>query len=169
MVLYQWVQRATCHSTCVNGERDILGLWVGDGSEGAKFWLQILTELKNRGVADVCIAVSDDGLKGLPDAINSVWELTTVQACIIHVIRNSFRYASRKYWDQVARDLRPVYTAATESAARDRFEEFTDKWGRLYPAITKLWQHAWTEFAPFLDYTTSRSARLSAAQTRSSR
>jgi putative transposase len=71
----------------VNGERDILGLWVGDGSESAKFWLQILTELKNRGVADVCIAVCD-GLKGLPDAINTVWELTTVQACIIHLIRN---------------------------------------------------------------------------------
>jgi putative transposase len=91
----------------VNGERDILGLWVGDGSEGAKFWLQILTELKNRGVADVCIAVCD-GLRGLPDAINTVWELTTVQACIIHLIRNTFRYASRKCWDQIARDLRPV-------------------------------------------------------------
>src|SRR4249920_2919427 len=71
----------------VNGERDILGLWAGDGSEGAKFWLQVLSELKNRGVADVCIAVCD-GLKGLPDAINTVWEFTTVQACIIHVIRN---------------------------------------------------------------------------------
>src|SRR5215207_3380046 len=85
----------------INGERDILGLWLGDGGEGAKFWLQVLTELKNRGVQDVCIAVCD-GLKGLPDAINSVWELTTVQACIIHLIRNTFRYASRKYWDQIA-------------------------------------------------------------------
>jgi putative transposase len=135
----------------VNGERDILGLWAGDGNEGAKFWLQILTELKNRGVADVCIAVCD-GLKGLPDAINTVWELTTVQACIIHLIRNTFRYASRKYWDQIARDLRPVYTAATEAEAGARFSEFADKWGRLYPAITKLWQNAWSEFVPFLDY-----------------
>jgi len=135
----------------VNGERDILGLWAGDGNEGAKFWLQILTELKNRGVADVCIAVCD-GLKGLPDAINTVWELTTVQACIIHLIRNTFRYASRKYWDQIARDLRPVYTAATEAEARARFSEFADKWGRPYPAITKLWQNAWSEFVPFLDY-----------------
>jgi putative transposase len=135
----------------VNGERDILGLWVGDGSEGAKFWLQILTELKNRGVADVCIAVCD-GLKGLPDAINTVWELTTVQACIIHLIRNTFRYASRKYWDQIARDLRPVYTAATEAEATARFSEFAEKWGRLYPAITKLWENAWSEFVPFLDY-----------------
>ena len=135
----------------VNGERDILGLWAGDGNEGAKFWLQILTELKNRGVTDVCIAVCD-GLKGLPDAINTVWEFTTVQACIIHLIRNTFRYASRKYWDQIARDLRPVYTAATEAEARLRFTEFAEKWGRPYPAITKLWQNAWSEFVPFLDY-----------------
>jgi putative transposase len=135
----------------VNGERDILGLWAGDGSEGAKFWLQVLTELKNRGVADVCIAVCD-GLKGLPDAINTVWELTTVQACIIHLIRNTFRYGSRKYWDQIAHDLRPVYTAATEAEARARFEEFAEKWGTPYPAIKRLWENAWSEFVPFLDY-----------------
>ena len=103
----------------VNGERDILGLWAGDGSEGAKFWLAVLTDLKNRGVQDVCIAVCD-GLRGLPDAINTVWELTTVQACILHLIRNTFRYASRKYWDQIAHDLRPVYTSATETEARLR-------------------------------------------------
>jgi transposase-like protein len=135
----------------VNGERDILGLWAGDGSEGAKFWLAVLTDLKNRGVQDVCIAVCD-GLRGLPDAINTVWELTTVQACILHLIRNTFRYASRKYWDQIGHDLRPVYTAATEAEARLRFEEFTEKWGKPYPAITKLWQNAWSEFVPFLDY-----------------
>jgi putative transposase len=115
------------------------------------FWLQILTELKNRGVADVCIAVCD-GLKGLPEAINTVWELTTVQACIIHLIRNTFRYASRKYWDQIAHDLRPIYTAATEAEALARFTEFADKWGRPYSAIHKLWANAWSEFVPFLDY-----------------
>jgi putative transposase len=135
----------------VNGEREILGLWAGDGSEGAKFWLAVLTDLKNRGVQDVCIAVCD-GLRGLPGAINTVWELTTVQACILHLIRNTFRYASRKYWDQIAHDLRPVYTAATEAEARLRFEEFTEKWSKPYPAITKLWQNAWSEFVPFLDY-----------------
>jgi putative transposase len=135
----------------VQGERDILGLWAGDGGEGAKFWLAVLTELKNRGVADVCIAVCD-GLKGLPDAINTVWELTTVQACIIHLIRNTFRFASRKYWDQIAHDLRPVYTAATEADARARFEEFAEKWGKPYPAIKQLWENAWSEFIPFLDY-----------------
>jgi len=75
-----------------------------------------------------------------------------VQACIIHLIRNTFRYASRKYWDQIARDLRPVYTAATEAESRARFTEFAERWGRLYPAITKLWENAWSEFVPFLDY-----------------
>jgi transposase-like protein len=135
----------------VNGERDILGLWVGDGNEGAKFWLQILTELKNRGVADVCIAVCD-GLKGLPEAINTVWELTTVQACIIHLIRNTFRYASRRDWDAIGRQLRPIYTAPTAAAAGDRFAEFAEAWGGQYPAVIKLWQSAWEEFIPFLDY-----------------
>ena len=142
----------------VAGERDILGLWAGDGGEGAKFWLAVLTELKNRGVADVCIAVCD-GLKGLPEAITTVWERTVVQTCVIHLLRNSFRYASRKYWDEMARDLRPVYTAPSEAAARDRFDEFADKWGAQYPAIIRLWTNAWSEFVPFLDYTTWRSAR----------
>lgn len=135
----------------VNGERDILGLWAGDGGEGAKFWLSVLTDIKNRGVADVCIVVCD-GLKGLPDAINTVWALAVVQTCIIHLIRNTFRYASRKYWDEIARDLRPVYTAPSESAAKERFDEFTGKWGERYPAITRMWENAWSEFVPFLDY-----------------
>src|SRR3954449_1365737 len=135
----------------VSGERDILGLWAGDGGEGAKFWLQVLTELKNRGVADVCIAVCD-GLKGLPDAITAVWELAVVQQCIIHLIRNTFRFASRKYWDQISRDLRPVYTAASEAEALARFAEFDQKWGKPYPAISRLWRTAWSEFVPFLDY-----------------
>ena len=135
----------------VGGERDILGLWAGNGGEGAKFWLQVLTELKNRGVQDVCIAVCD-GLKHLPDAITAVWEQTVVQQCIIHLLRNTFRYASRKYWDQIAHDLRPVYTAATEGEALARFDEFEEKWGKPYPAISRLWRSAWSEFVPFLDY-----------------
>jgi putative transposase len=135
----------------VTGERDILGLWAGDGGEGAKFWLAVLTELKNRGVADVCIAVCD-GLKGLPEAITTVWEHTVVQQCIIHLLRNTFRFASRKYWDQIAHDLRPVYTAASEAEALARFEEFEEKWGKPYPAISRLWRNAWSEFVPFLDY-----------------
>jgi putative transposase len=135
----------------VGGERDILGLWAGDGGEGAKFWLAVLTELKNRGVADVCIAVCD-GLRGLTEAITTVWERAVVQTCVIHLIRNTFRYASRKYWDQMARDLRPVYTAPTEAAAKERFTEFAATWGQQYPAIVRLWDNAWAEFVPFLDY-----------------
>ncbi len=135
----------------VNGERDILGIWAGEGGEGAKFWLSVLTEIKNRGVADVCIVVCD-GLKGLPEAINTVWELAVVQTCIIHLIRNTFRFASRKYWDEMARDLKPVYTAPSESAAKERFTEFAGKWGGQYPAIVKMWDNAWSEFVPFLDY-----------------
>jgi len=135
----------------VNGERDILGLWAGDGSEGAKFWLAVFTEVKNRGVQDVCIAVCD-GLKGLPEAITTAWPLATVQACVIHLIRNTFRYASRRDWEALSKDLRPVYTAATEAAAAARFDEFATAWGGQYPAIVKLWKTAWSEFIPFLDY-----------------
>jgi transposase-like protein len=135
----------------VNGERDILGLWAGDGSEGAKFWLSVLTEIKNRGVEDVCIAVCD-GLKGLPESITTTWQYATVQACILHLIRNTFRYASRRDWDELARDLRPVYSAPNAEMAGVRFEEFADKWGARYPAIINLWRSAWEEFIPFLDY-----------------
>jgi len=87
--------------TC-NGERDILGLWAGDGGEGAKFWLSVLTEIKNRGVQDVCILVCD-GLKWLPDSVTATWPLTIVQTCVIHLLRNSFRYASRKDWDELSK------------------------------------------------------------------
>jgi putative transposase len=135
----------------VNGERDILGLWAGDGGEGAKFWLQVLTEIKNRGVADVCMLVCD-GLRGLPDSVANVWPLTVVQTCVIHLLRNSFRYAARQDWDKLARDLKPIYTAPSEAAAAARFEEFTETWGGRYPAIVKLWRSAWAEFVPFLAY-----------------
>ena len=135
----------------VNGERDILGLWAGDGGEGAKFWLSVLTEVKNRGVSDVCLVVCD-GLKGLPESVTTTWPLAVVQACIIHLIRNTFRYASRRDWDKLGKDLRPVYTAPTEAAAVARFDEFAETWGTAYPAIVKLWRSAWSEFVPFLDY-----------------
>jgi putative transposase len=93
----------------VDGTRDILGLWAGEhgDGEGAKYWLRVLTEIKNRGVADCCIAVCD-GLKGLPDAVAAVWPQTVVQTCIVHLLRNSFRYASRKDWSQIAKDMKPV-------------------------------------------------------------
>lgn len=134
-----------------DGTRDILGLWAGDGGEGAKFWLQVCTELRNRGVEDVLMAVCD-GLKGLPDAINEVWPRTVVQTCVIHLLRASFRYASRAHWDAIARALKPVYTAPTEAAALERFLEFAETWGGKYPAIVRMWENAWSEFVPFLAF-----------------
>jgi putative transposase len=104
------------------GRRDILGLWAGDGGKGAKHWLHVLTELKNRGVADVLMVVCD-GLTGLPDAITTVWPATITQTCVVHLLRNSFRYAGRQHWDAIAKALKPVCTAATEAAARERFAE----------------------------------------------
>jgi transposase-like protein len=134
-----------------NGERDILGVWAGDGGEGARFWLQVFSELKNRGVNDVLIAVCD-GLKGLPEAITTTWERTIVQQCIVHLIRNSFRYAGRQHRDGIVKALKPVYTAPSEQAAKDRFAEFTAEWGQRYPAIVRLWESSWAEFVPFLEY-----------------
>jgi putative transposase len=97
----------------LEGHKDILGMWFGDGvGESAKFWMVVLTELRNRGVADVFFLVCD-GLKGLPDSVNAVWPRTIVQTCLIHLIRNSFRFASRKYWDELSRDLKPIYTPST--------------------------------------------------------
>jgi putative transposase len=123
----------------VDGERDVLGLWAGEhgDGEGAKYWLRVLTEIKNRGVRDVCMLVCD-GLKGLPDAVSAVWEKTIVQTCIVHLLRNSFKYASKRDWAQVAKDLKPVYTAASEAEALDRFAEFSGKWEKRYPAIIRV-------------------------------
>ncbi len=137
----------------VEGRRDILGLWAGDGGEGAKHWMHILTEIKNRGVNDVLMLVCD-GLRGLPDAVETVWPRTTVQTCVVHLLRNSFRYAARQDWDKIARVLKPVYPAATEEAALERFAEFVDAWGKKYPAIVRLWENAWEEFTPFLRFDT---------------
>jgi transposase-like protein len=135
----------------VEGHRDILGIWAGDGGEGAKHWLAVLTELKNRGVDDVLMLVCD-GLKGLPQAVEAVWPRTIVQTCVIHLLRNSFRYAARQDWDKIARALKPVYTASTEEAALERFYEFSEVWGRKYPAIVRLWETSWSEFVPFLAF-----------------
>jgi putative transposase len=135
----------------VDGCRDILGLWAGDGGEGAKFWFAVCTELRNRGVEDVLMAVCD-GLKGLPEAIGEVWPPTVVQTCVVHLLRNSFRYAGRQHYDAIAKALRPVYTAPTEAAAAERFLEFAQAWGEKYPAIVKLWENAWAEFTPFLAF-----------------
>jgi transposase-like protein len=135
----------------LDGERDILGLWAGTGGEGAKFWMSVLTDIKNRGVTDVFFLVCD-GLKGLPEVVGNVWPLTTVQTCIIHLIRNTFRLASKKDWDAVKRDIKPVYTAVTAEAARAAMDHVAETWGARYPAIIRLWNNAWEQFIPFLDY-----------------
>ncbi len=136
----------------LDGHKDILGMWAGDGDgESAKFWLAVLTELRNRGVRDVFFVVCD-GLKGLPDSVNAVFPLATVQTCIIHLIRNSFRFASRKYWDALSKDLKPIYQADTPDAAAAALDALQETWGRQYPALIRLWRSAWSEFIPFLDY-----------------
>ena len=136
----------------LDGHKDILGMWTGEGAgESAKFWMQVLTQLRNRGVADVFFVVCD-GLKGLPNSVNTVWPMATVQTCIIHLIRGTFGYASRKYWDELSKDLRPIYTAASAEAAAAALEALDDKWGKRYPAMIRLWRNAWSEFIPFLDY-----------------
>jgi putative transposase len=135
------------------GHRDVLGLWAGSntGGESAKFWLAVLTDLRNRGLRDVFFVVCD-GLTGLPDSVAAVFPAAIVQTCVIHLIRGSFRYASRHYWEQLAKDLRAIYTAPNAKAAWAAFEELEDKWGGRYPAIAKLWRAAWEQFIPFLDY-----------------
>jgi putative transposase len=135
-----------CH-----GERDVLGMWVGTGGEGAKAWMGYLAELRNRGVADVCV-VACDGLKGLPEAIEQTWPQATVQLCVVHLVRSSLRYASKRDWSRLSKDLREIYTAPTEAAAEQRFADFQADWGDRYPAITRLWQDAWPTFTPFLAF-----------------
>jgi putative transposase len=135
----------------LGGERDILGLWAGTGGEGAKFWMAVLTDLRNRGIKDTFFVVCD-GLKGLPEVVSNVWPEAIVQTCIIHLIRNTFRLTSRKYWDELKRDIKPIYTAVNATTARTAFDELAEKWGQRYPAVIRLWDNAWAEFIPFLDY-----------------
>src|SRR4029453_16850898 len=135
----------------LDGEKDVLGLWAGTGGEGAKFWMSVLTDLRNRGVRDVFFVVCD-GLKGLPEVVANVWPQTIVQACIIHLIRNTFRLSSRRDWDALKRDVKPIYTAVNADPARGTFRQGAEAWGSRYPAIIRLWNNAWDEFIPFLDY-----------------
>jgi transposase-like protein len=135
----------------VDGCRAILGLWAGDGGEGAKQWLATLTEIRNRGVQDVCLVLCD-GLPGLPEAVGRVWPQAIVQRCIIHLLRNSYQYASKRDWAALAKDLKPVYTAPSADAALERFLEFSEAWGSKYPAIIRLWERAWPEMVPFLSF-----------------
>jgi putative transposase len=135
----------------VDGGKDVLGLWAGTGGEGAKFWMSVLVDLKNRGLTDVFFLVCD-GLKGLPDVVEAVWPQAIVQTCIIHLIRNTFRLTSRRDSDAIKRDIKPIYTAPNADAALAALDELEEKWGAKYRAMIRLWRNAWTEFIPFLDY-----------------
>jgi putative transposase len=132
------------------GEKEILGLWIAQ-TEGAKFWLQVVTELKNRGVQDIFIACVD-GLKGFPDAIEAVYPKTAVQLCLVHMVRHSLNYVSWKLRKAVAADLKTIYAASTVDEAQIRLNEFDDKWGVDYPTIVKSWRSNWARITPFFDY-----------------
>ena len=136
----------------LDGDRDVLGLWLGPtGGEGAKQWMTMLTELRNRGIQDALI-VCCDGLKGLPDAVRVTWPDATVQTCVVHMVRNSLRYASKKHWAAITKQMRAIYTAPTVEAAEAHFGNFADTWRDLYPAMISSWENSWAEFVPFLAF-----------------
>jgi len=140
-----------CLGIDIDGMKDILGMWVGDGSEGAKYWLNIFSELKNRGVNDILIACMD-GLKGLPDAVKSVYPETEIQLCIVHQIRNSTKYVSWKDKREVSQDLKLIYNASTEELAYDQLQDFKEKWNHKYPLIAKSWEANWSNLSAFFKY-----------------
>ena len=132
------------------GEKEIVGLWIAQ-TEGAKFWLQVVTELKNRGVQDIFIACVE-GLKGFPEAIEAVYPKAAVQLCLVHMVRHSLNYVSWKLRKVVAADLKTIYAASTVDEAQVRLQEFDDKWGADYPTIVKSWRSNWERITPFFDY-----------------
>src|SRR3954453_23152879 len=134
----------------LEGQKDVLGLWTSN-NEGAKFWMGVLTELKNRGVKDVLIACID-GLKGFPQAIEAVFPETRVQLCIVHMVRASLNYVNWKERKLVAADLKSVYRASSERQAAKELDEFIEKWGGKYQAIGKLWKEHWDRVTPFFDF-----------------
>jgi putative transposase len=147
------VQRRACYlalGVTVEGDRDVLGLWFQE-TEGAKFWMQVLTDLKQRGVQDILICCVD-GLRGFPEAIEAIFPATVVQTCVVHLIRHSLKYVPRREREQVARDLKPIYTAVDADAAQQALEAFDDKWGERFPVITQAWLTAWEYVTPFLAF-----------------
>ena len=134
----------------LDGEKELLGLWIAQ-TEGAKFWLQVMTELKNRGLQDIFIACVD-GLKGFPEAIETVFPKTDVQLCIVHLVRYSLNYVSWKLRKEVAADLKRIYQCATADEAEQKLAEFEETWGEAYPAIGQSWRRNWSRIIPFFDY-----------------
>src|SRR6476469_8741609 len=134
-----------------DGTRDILGLWI-EGTEGAKFWMKVFNDLKTRGVNDILIAVTD-GLKGMPEALATVFPATTLQTCIVHLIRNSLDYASWKDRRALAAAIRPIYTAPSAEAAQAALEAFADgPWGRKFPTVCAAWRNTWDRVIPFFAF-----------------
>src|ERR1700729_1000058 len=147
------VQRKACYLALaigMDGERVVLGMWF-QANEGAKFWIQVLTDLKQRGVQDILICCVD-GLKGFPEAIEAVFPQTTVQTCIVHLIRHSLKYVPRRQYDAVVRDLKPIYTAVDADHAHQELERFDEKWGARFPVITQPWLDTWEYVTPFLAF-----------------
>lgn len=134
----------------MEGHKEVLGLWISQ-TEGAKFWLQVVTELKNRGVQDIFIACVD-GLKGFPDAIEAVYPQASVQLCIVHMVRNSLNFVPWKERKEVAADLKLIYSAATADEAELRLREFEEKWDKQYKSISQSWRRSWARVIPFFDY-----------------
>ena len=134
----------------LDGKKNVLGLWMSS-KEGAKFWLHVLTELRNRGVEDIVILCCD-GLKGLPEAIGAVFPKTTVQTCIVHMIRGSLAVVSHKDRKAVAKDLQPIYKAATEAEAEAALVTFAETWNKRYPSISRSWTAQWSLVTPFLRF-----------------
>ena len=132
------------------GQKEVLGLWIGE-NEGAKFWMAVLTQLKNRGVKDILIACMD-GLTGFPDAVRAVYPQTHVQLCIVHMIRNSTKFVSYKDLKKVCADLKAVYSANTEEAGREALEEFGKIWNVKYPMIYQSWERHWEDLSEFYKY-----------------
>jgi transposase-like protein len=135
----------------VEGRKHVLGLWLGAGDEGAKFWLGVLTELRNRGVTDVLI-VCCDGLTGFGDAIEAIWPQAVVQTCVVHLIRNTIRYISWKDRKAITKALKPIYHAPTVDAAASALDDLEIEWGDRYPAVIDLWRRNWERFIPFLEF-----------------
>ena len=136
----------------IEGQKELLGMWLAE-NEGAKFWLNVLTELKNRGLNDILIACVD-GLKGFPDAINTVYPEARIQLCIVHMVRNSLRFVSWKDYKAVTRDLKAIYQAPTEEADQQALEAFAAAWDSRYPQISRSWQANWPNLATFCAYPT---------------
>lgn len=134
----------------MQGLKEVLGIWASD-NEGSKFWIQVITELKNRGVQDIFIACVD-GLKGFPEAIEAIYPNTQVQLCIVHLVRHSLFYVSHKDRKEIAADLKMIYQAPTLEEADYQLEEFAEKWNAIYPVVVKSWRSNWTRVIPMFSF-----------------